>query len=189
MTQILIIGTADTKEEELFFLKNCIEENGGTGLIMDVGVLGEPAFTPAYSKHIVAQAGGTTNQAIIDLGSENPSMIEQARCAAILSADLASEGKIDGMIAIGGSMATDLALDVASALPLGFPKMIVSTVAFSPVLPPERIPMDVMMTLWVAGLYGLNSICRTVLRQAATALLGASAATKNEPENKTYHRN
>ena len=70
-------------------------------------------------------------------------------------------------------MATDLALDVADALPLGTPKVIVSTIAFSPVIPPQRIPPDAMMLLWAGGLYGLNSVCRAVLSQAAGAAVGA----------------
>ena len=73
-------------------------------------------------------------------------------------------------------MATDLALDVAEALPLGVPKVIVSTIAFSPIIPPNRIPPDATMLLWAGGLYGLNSVCRAVLSQAAGAAVGAVQA-------------
>ena len=62
------------------------------------------------------------------------------------------------------------------ALPLGVPKLIVSTIAFSPLVPPERVPADVQMMLWAGGLYGLNAICRSVLSQAAGAILGAIRA-------------
>ena len=84
--------------------------------------------------------------------------------------------KIDGMLALGGTMGTDLALDVASALPLGVPKMVLSTVAFSHLLPPDRIPPDLIMALWAGGLYGLNSLCRSALSQAAGAVVGACQA-------------
>ena len=171
--RVLLIGTADTKADELLYLKSCIEKAGGTALIMDVGVLGEPSFTPDYSKHDVAAAIGITNGDIIALGDEHRAMMRQAEGATALAVQLQRDGKIDGMLAIGGSMATDLALDVADALPLGTPKVIVSTIAFSPVIPPQRIPPDAMMLLWAGGLYGLNSVCRAVLSQAAGAAVGA----------------
>ena len=58
------------------------------------------------------------------------------------------------MLLLGGSMGTDLALDVCGALPLGFPKVVLSTIAYSHLLPPDRIPPDLMMVLWAGGLYG-----------------------------------
>ncbi len=140
---------------------------------MDVGVLGDPTFTPEYSKHDVAAAIGVTNADIIALGDEHKAMMRQAEAATALAVDLERADKIAGMLAIGGSMATDLALDVADALPLGTPTVIVSTIAFSPVIPPQRIPPDAMMLLWAGGLYGLNSVCRSVLSQAAGAAVGA----------------
>ena len=176
--RILLIGTADTKADELLYLKSRIEKVGGTALIMDVGVLGEPSFAPEYSKHEVAAAIGITNDDIIALGDEHKAMMRQAEGATALAFQLQRDGKIDGMLAIGGSMATDLALDVAEALPLGVPKVIVSTIAFSPVIPPDRIPPDAMMLLWAGGLYGLNSVCRAVLSQAAGAAVGAAQSVE-----------
>ncbi len=73
--RILLIGTADTKADELLYLKSCIEKAGGAALIMDVGVLGEPSFTPDYSKHDVAAAIGITNDDIIALGDEQRAMM------------------------------------------------------------------------------------------------------------------
>ena len=170
---ILIIGTADTKADELLFLKASVERLSAEGRIMDVGILGLPTFEPDYSKHDVALAAGTTNEDIIALGDENRAMTRQAKGAANLAKSLQEDGVIQGILAIGGSMATDLALDVAEVLPLGFPKFIASTVAFSPILPPHRISPDVMMILWAGGLHGLNSICESVLSQAAGAVVGA----------------
>ena len=136
---VLIIGTADTKGDELLFLKSCVEEAGALPRVMDIGVLGTPNFEADYSKHDVAAAANTTNEAIIALGNENLAMTRQAEGAALLVRSLQQSGKIDGVLAIGGTMATDLALDVVAALPLGFPKLIASTVAYSPLLSPDRI--------------------------------------------------
>ena len=171
---ILIIGTADTKSDEMLFMKQCIEGDGAKAMVMDVGVLGDPTFDVEISKHDVAKAIGMTNQEIIDLGDENKAMAKTAEGAGKLTRQLHERGEISAMIALGGTMATDLALDVASVLPLGVPKVLVSTVSFSPLLPPERIAPDLMMVLWAGGLYGLNSICKSSLSQACGAALGAA---------------
>ena len=83
---VLIIGTADTKADELIFLKSCVQEAGADAAIMDVGILGTPSFEPDYSKHDVAAAANTSNEAIIELGDENLAMTKQAEGAASLTA-------------------------------------------------------------------------------------------------------
>ena len=153
---ILIIGTADTKSDEILFMKSCVEAQNGNVKIMDVGVLGDPPFTPDYSKHDVAKFANTSNKDIIALGHENLAMTKTAEGAAALTRKLYDDGLIDGMIALGGSMGTDLALDTAAALPLGVPKYVVSTIAFSHLIPPERITPDLTMMLWSGGLYGFK---------------------------------
>ena len=175
---ILIIGTGDTKSDELRFMKQCIAEQGGTPLVMDVGVLGNPDFEVEYTRHEVAAAANTTNQAIIDLGDENKAMTKTSEGAANLANKLCTAGKIDGVLMLGGTMGTDLSLDVANALPFGFPKFIITTIAFSHLIPPERLSPDLMMILWSGGLYGLNSICKAALSQACGAVLGAAKAVQ-----------
>lgn len=175
---ILVIGTYDTKDDELMYLSDRITGQGGKVLSMDVSVLGDPTKPTDYSKHDVAEEGGSSIQAAIDSGDENHAMQIMANGAAMLTARLHREGKIDGMIALGGTMGTDLALDVARALPLGVPKYVVSTVSFSAMLPPERLAADIQMILWAGGLYGLNSVCKASLSQAAGAVLGAAQSVE-----------
>lgn len=171
--RILLIGTADTKSDELLFMRRCIEEGGGSALVMDVGILGAPPFTPDIPSAEVAAAAGTTLAQLAAIGDENAAMSRMARGAARLTGALHAAGRIDGLLALGGTMGTDLALDAAAALPVGVPKVVVSTIAYSHLLPPERIPADLVMLLWSGGLYGLNSLCRSSLAQAAGAALGA----------------
>lgn len=178
---ILIVGTADTKADELLFMQRCLQQEGAQGLIMDVGVLGTPSFVPAFSKHDVAAAAGTDIEAVIGLGDENDAMTKMAEGAVALTLRLYREGKVDGLIALGGTMGTDLALDVTAALPLGMPKLIVSTVANSHLIPPHRLAPDLMMILWAGGLYGLNGICQSILSQAAGAVLGACKTVVHRP--------
>jgi uncharacterized protein (UPF0261 family) len=172
--RILLIGTGDTKADELNFMSECIARAGGRTVMMDISVLGDPPYRPAHDKHAVAAAAHTTIDVIVSSGDENSAMSLMAVGAANLARDLADRDAIDGVIAIGGTMGTDLALDVAQALPLGLPKLIVSTVAFSHLIPPHRVAADLMMILWAGGLYGLNGTCTAVLSQACGAIVGAA---------------
>jgi len=175
---ILVIGTYDTKDDELTFLADVIHAEGGQVITMDVSVLGAPSRSTDYSKHDVAQEAGSSIAAAIASGNENHAMQIMARGAALLAARLLTEDRFDGVIILGGTMGTDLALDVCSAVPLGVPKYIVSTVAFSPLIPAERLAADTQMILWAGGLYGLNSVCKASLSQAAGAVLGAARAAQ-----------
>lgn len=171
--RILIVGTADTKADELQFMKRCIESQGAKAAIMDVGVLGTPSYAVEVSNREVAEASGMSLEQIVALGDENLAMTKMAEGAVKLTLERYRSGQIHGILALGGTMGTDLALDVTAALPLGMPKFIVTTVAYSHLIPPERLAPDLMMILWAGGLYGLNSICRSILSQAAGAVLGA----------------
>ncbi|MDA9136361.1 Tm-1-like ATP-binding domain-containing protein, partial [Ascidiaceihabitans sp.] len=175
---ILVIGTYDTKDDELGFLAGVIKDQGGQVATMDVSVLGDPSAPTDYSKHVVAKEGGSSIDAAIASGDENHAMQIMAKGASLLTARLFAEGRFDGIIVLGGTMGTDLALDVCSALPLGVPKYIVSTVSFSPLIPAERLAADTQMILWAGGLYGLNSVCKASLSQAAGAVLGAARAVQ-----------
>lgn len=175
---ILVVGTFDTKDDELGFIAQVIRDQGGHVLTMDVSVLGEPSKATNYSKHDVAGEGGSTIQTAIDSADENRAMQIMAKGASLLALRLYTEGSFDGILVLGGTMGTDLALDVTAALPLGVPKYIVSTVAFSPLIPAERLAADTQMILWAGGLYGLNSVCKASLSQAAGAVLGAARAAQ-----------
>lgn len=175
---ILLIGTADTKSPELLFLRDCIAEAGGATVFMDVGVLAGGAYRPDVGNVDVARAAGVSLDEIKAYGDENRAMAKMAEGASALALRLRAEGRIDGMLALGGTMGTDLALDVAAALPLGMPKCVVSTIAHSHLVPPERVTPDLMTVLWAGGLYGLNAICRSALAQAAGAVVGACRAAR-----------
>ena len=175
---ILIVGTYDTKDDELAYMAQRISDLGGGVKTMDVSVLGDPSTPCDVSKHQVAEAAGSSISAAIDSGDENLAMQIMAQGASVMAAELHAGGDIDGVVILGGTMGTDLALDVCQALPLGVPKYIVSTVSFSPLIPAERLSPDVQMILWAGGLYGLNGVCKSSLSQAAGAVLGAARAVE-----------
>lgn len=176
MKTILLIGTYDTKEAEMRFIENAIRAQGANVLTMDVSVLGDPKTPTDISKHDVASAGGMTIDEVIAQGDENKAFRVMSAGAAKVVAQAYADGRFDGMLATGGTMGTDLALDCAQALPMGVPKYIVSTVSFSPLIPPHRLAPDIQMILWAGGLYGMNSICQSSLSQAAGAVVGATKA-------------
>jgi uncharacterized protein (UPF0261 family) len=139
--------------------------------------MGVPSFRPVISNDEVALAADSSIAELIAMDNENDSMSAMARGAARIARRLFDDGEIDAMLALGGTMGTDLAFDVALAFPLGVPKVVVSSVAFSHLIPPERIAADLMMISWAGGLWGVNSISRSVLEQAAGAAFGAIRPT------------
>ncbi|MFD0916472.1 Tm-1-like ATP-binding domain-containing protein [Pseudahrensia aquimaris] len=175
---ILVVGTYDTKNDELEYMAERIHASGGRTLTMDVSVLGDPEKPTDISKHDVAAAAESTIQAVINSGDENSAMQIMTKGASTLARQMFYAGKFDGVVILGGTMGTDLALDVCRTLPLGVPKYVVSTVSFSPLIPPERLSADIQMILWAGGLYGLNSLCKSSLSQAAGAVLGAARAVE-----------
>jgi uncharacterized protein (UPF0261 family) len=182
--RILIVGTYDTKDDELGYIAQVIRGQGGEVLTMDVSVLGDPRLPTDFSKYDVAAAAGSSIAEATAAKDENFAMQMMARGSAVLAAQLHRDNRFDGVLVLGGSMGTDLALDLCAALPLGVPKYIVSTVSFSPMIPPERLAADVQMILWAGGLYGLNSVCKASLSQAAGAVLGAARAVEAPARDK-----
>jgi uncharacterized protein (UPF0261 family) len=181
---ILVVGTYDTKLDELNYLAGCIRGQGGAALTMDISVLGEAPEPCDYSKHAVAGAGGSSIAEAIASGDENTAMQIMARGGAALVDRLYGQGAFDGVVVLGGSMGTDAALDILRVLPLGVPKYVISTIAFSPLLPPARLAADIQMILWAGGLYGLNSVCKSSLSQAAGAVLGAARSVEAPPQDR-----
>jgi uncharacterized protein (UPF0261 family) len=174
MPRILVLGTGDTKSAELGYIAERITAAGGQPVMVDISILSEPPYRPDYSRHDLAAAINLTIDDIINSGDEHSAMALMSAGAVAMVRRLHAAGSVDGLLVLGGSMGTDLALDVACALPIGIPKFVVSTIAFSHLLPPERIAPDLMMILWSGGLYGLNDICRSILSQAAGAVVGAA---------------
>ncbi len=182
--KIVVIGTVDTKPDEVKYLKQKIEDRGLQAIVMYIGVMGEPPFEPEINHRQVAEASGAPLEEIAAYNDEDKAMRKMTEGAIKLTMDLYDNGDLDGLLAIGGTMATDTVLDVMAVLPLGVPKLIVSSVAFSPLISPDRICADLMMALWAGGLWGLNSICKQVLNSAAGAISGAAEVYTREEETR-----
>ena len=178
MRSIVIIATLDTKGDQIGFLKEVIEKRGQKTTIMDVGVLGKPSIPPDIDHQQVAKAAGSTVEQLSTMSGPTdpkPAMDKMAEGASRIIKDLCHEDKVNGVLALGGSMGTALGIDVIKSVPHGIPKIILSTVAHSAAITPDMVGGDdVMLLPWTAGLWGINDISRGVLQTAAGAIAGAA---------------
>jgi uncharacterized protein (UPF0261 family) len=180
---IAVIGTLDTKGDQLKYVKDRIEEKGHQALVIDVGVLGEAPFEPGITKYQVAEAAGTTLEEVAAMGPqrEADAIMTMARGVRALLKDLNEKGRIDGVLAAGGSMGTSLALEAVSVLPFAMPKVILSTVANSPAINPDQLANNVVMVLWAGGLWGLNTFGKRLLDHAAGLIIGSTESYEKKP--------
>ena len=171
---IVIIGTLDTKGDKLAYLKQLIEAKGGKTLVIDCGILDEPLFQADILREQVAEATGKSLGEISSLGDEAQAIRIMTKGAAKIVAELYSSGRLEGLIGVGGTMGTSLFLSVANVLPVGVPKVLFSTTAFTSHLRPEVVPPDLIIIPAVSDVWGLNSLTRRMLENAAGAILGAT---------------
>jgi uncharacterized protein (UPF0261 family) len=168
---ILVIGTLDTKSAEFSFICDLIIKRGFKTLVMDTGVTGEPGFTPNISAAEVAEAGGNsleTLRADADRGAALEVMGNGARVLALKHFEASA---FNGVISLGGSGGTSIATTAMLSLPVGLPKVMVSTMAAGDVSPYVDVK-DVTMMYSVVDVAGLNSISRQIFANAVGAVCG-----------------
>ena len=178
-----IVGTLDTKGIEFQFIKERIEASGTSTCVVNTGILGEPYFEPDVSAGEVAEAGGTSLQVLQDGGDRGVAVAAMAEGAAKIIAQLQSDGKIDGVISLGGSAGTTIGTTAMRAVPVGVPKIMVSTLA-SGDTSPYVDTKDVSMMYSVVDIAGINSLSRQILANAAGAIVGMANAEVPAAEDK-----
>ena len=166
-----IVGTLDTKGMEFRFIKAQIEASGTSTYTVNTGIMGEPPFEPDVSAGEVAAAAGTSLQALQDGGDRGVAVAAMAEGAAKIIAELQRDGKIDGVISLGGSAGTTIGTTAMRAVPVGVPKIMVSTLA-SGDTSPYVDTKDVSMMYSVVDIAGINSLSRQILANAAGAIVG-----------------
>jgi uncharacterized protein (UPF0261 family) len=182
---ILIIATLDTKEREAMYLKEKIEGLGCSALLMDAGILAEPAAAVDVTRNDVARAANETIDALVKSKNKGRCIHAMIEGVAALSKKLFEEGRFSGVIGIGGAQGTDIGTAGMRVLPFGVPKFMVSTVAsglatFGPYVGTK----DIIMMHSVADLQGLNTVTKTVLDNAAAAVCGMVTKRK-DPAGRT----
>lgn len=168
---IVVLATLDTKGHEAEFLREQISKFGDRALIVDTGVTGTPITRADITREDVARAGGMELSEILKNPTREVAAPVMANGATALVTKLAVEGKIHGIVAMGGTQGTTLSTKVMRALPYGFPKVMVSTMASGNVAPWVDIK-DITMMFSVTDIMGLNPVMRKILANAAGAVCG-----------------
>lgn len=171
MATIVVLGALDTKGEEVRFLTRQIEERGHTVRVVDTGVLGQPAFVPDVTRDEVATAGGASLPALVAEADRGRAVIAMSRGASAIVQRMHGRGELDAVIAMGGGAGTSVGTAAMRALPLGIPKVMVSTLASGDVRGFVGVK-DITMIPTIVDISGLNRISRNVFTRAAGAVCG-----------------
>ncbi len=172
---VVLIGTLDTKGDEFNYLKNLLLSQGFSTTVIDVGVLGDPSFGPDISANQVAQAGGRSLTELRAISDRGGSMECMGHGIAATMTQLYEKGKVQGVISLGGGQGTYLATSGMRVLPIGIPKVMVSTIAAVNPQPFVDIS-DITMIPSVVDFAGLNSIARVIIKNAVAAVAGMANA-------------
>ncbi|MCL4294832.1 MAG: Tm-1-like ATP-binding domain-containing protein [Anaerolineae bacterium] len=184
MKTIVVLATLDTKGREAHYLREQIEKLGDRALVIDTGVVGAPAIQADITREQVAEAGGVPLAKLLDHPTREVAAPVMAAGATQIVTELAASGQVHGIVAMGGTQGTTLSTRVMRALPYGFPKVMVSTMASGNVAPWVDIK-DLTMMFSVTDILGLNPVSRKVLANAAGAVCGmANVEVKLEQGDK-----
>lgn len=168
---VLLIGTLDTKGREYAFVRDLIRARGLETFVLDAGVLGEPVFTPDSPASRTAEAGGGSLAELREKRDRGHALEIMGLGARALALELLAQGKFDGVISMGGSGGTSIGTTAMKALPVGMPKLMVSTMASGNVAPYVDVK-DITMMHSVVDVSGLNRLSRRIFANAAGAIGG-----------------
>ncbi|MGN6483472.1 MAG: Tm-1-like ATP-binding domain-containing protein [Thermomicrobiales bacterium] len=175
MVTIALVGTLDTKGHEYGFVRDRIRDQGADALLIDTGTLGAPHVEADVTREEVAAAAGTTVDALARQHDRDGAIAAMGAGAREIVARLADEGRIQGVLALGGSSGSTLAATVMQALPIGFPKLIVSTLASGDTRAYVG-NVDITMMSSIVDIAGLNRLSEPILANAAGAIVGMAEA-------------
>ena len=168
---VVITGSLDTKGREFAFLKELIEKEGLDTLVVDFGVMGEPAFTPDITHMEVAKAGGGDIATLASGDHKDEAMRIMAAGLMVIVRQLYEQGKLDGIIGMGGGGGTSLSTSAMRTLPVGIPKVMVSTLGGGDVSAYVG-NRDITFIPSIVDVAGFNRISRAIYTNAAGAISG-----------------
>ena len=176
MATIAVLGTLDSKGEEHAFVAALIAQHGHKPLLIDVGTGGPATVQPDITREQVAASAGIDLAALMAKKDRGECVVAMTKAAPACVAKLAAEGRIDGIISLGGGGGTAIGTAAMRALPLGFPKLMVSTLAAGNVAP-YLGTKDITMMPSIADVAGLNRLSRVIFTRAAGAICGMVGVT------------
>jgi uncharacterized protein (UPF0261 family) len=186
VASVVVLGALDTKGREVEFLARLIEARGHDTVTVDTGVLGTPLFRADVSRQQVAEAGGYSLDDLVQRADRGEAVTAVTRGAVRVVEDLHAARRVDAIVAMGGGAGTTVGTAAMRALPLGIPKVMVSTLASGDVRGFVGVK-DIVMVPAIVDISGLNRISRGVFARAAGAVCGMldaspeAAATTDAP--------
>jgi uncharacterized protein (UPF0261 family) len=177
---IVLVGTLDTKGHEYAYLRDRIRDAGAEVLLVDAGVLGEPQVPADVTREEVARAGGAEHAELVRTADRGQAVDVMGRGAGEVLTRLHREGRLHGAAAVGGSGNSSIAAAAMRDLPVGVPKLIVSTVASGDTRAYVGAT-DVTMMYSVVDISGINRISSQILTNAAGAIAGMAGAKAPPP--------
>jgi len=174
---VALLGTLDTKGEEYAFLKECLDKQNVDTLLIDAGVMDPPGVQPDIGREEVAKAAGTSIDEILKQEDRGKAVAAMARGAKELISRLYADGAFDGIMGMGGSGGSVIVSAAMRALPVGVPKLLVSTLASGDTRPYVGTS-DICMMYSVVDISGINRISAAILRNAAASIAGMVKAPR-----------
>src|SRR5579884_3794470 len=175
MATVVLLGTLDTKGTEYDYLRRRLQEAGCEVILIDAGVRGEPLTPPDISHDEVARAANADVAQLAAAGDRGAAVETMAKRATAIVLDLFARGQLHGILGLGGSGGSALATQAMRALPVGVPKLMVSTLASGDTRPYVGA-VDVTMMYSVVDIAGINRISEVILTNAAAAIAGMARA-------------
>lgn len=176
---VALLGTLDTKGIEYRYIRERLQEQGVDSLLIDAGIIGKPQIEPEITHEQVAEAAGTSLGQLLQANDRGLAVETMAKGAASLLQQLYTENRIDGVLGLGGSGGTSLITHAMQALPIGVPKMMVSTMASGDTRPYVGA-VDIAMMYSVVDIAGINKVSAQILSNAAGAIAGMVKAVVPE---------
>lgn len=168
---IALLVTLDTKDQEAQFLRDQIEKQGFTALLLDIGVVGQPGVSADVTRtEVIAAGGGDLEELLVAPTREKANPFVVNGCVKILIDRIAAD-RIHAVLGLGGTQGTSTICDVMQALPYGLPKVMVSTMASGDTSGFVGIK-DITMMFSVSDILKLNPFTRKILANAASAVCG-----------------
>jgi uncharacterized protein (UPF0261 family) len=168
---VTLVGSLDTKGVEFRYVRDILESSGVNTCVVDFGIMGEPRFPPTITRREVIDAGGGDFEQLSSGKHKDEAMKVVARGLRKVVSRLYLEGKVDGILGMGGSGGTSVCTTAMRALPVGIPKVMVSTVGGGDVSAYAGTK-DIVFVPSIVDVAGLNRISRRIFANAAGALAG-----------------
>jgi len=169
MATVVLLGTLDTKGVEYEYVRKKVQAAGCETLLIDAGILGTPLTQPDITREAVAQAAGVDFAQLVAAKDRGAAIEQMGRGAERIVRDLYAQGRLHGIFGVGGSGNTTIVTQAMRALPVGVPKLVVSTVASGDTRPYVGAT-DITMMYSVVDISGINSISEKILTNAAAAI-------------------